>query len=422
MIMRKIVGIIFIVLAVISGINVVRQLTTGEPDRRRGTEAYERGRLVAKFAPIFLLGLGLWMLRGSRPDFTPPPARTVSGSARPPALPAGHPALRGGQDTFATNPAQLQVSFARWLAVHPVVPTMLAILILAGVGLLFVKYQVGIILLLSAGIVFWQNHRETKHKYFAGDVCPAEILSAADGLVAVYTDLTANSDGPHPVIKIFKQPLHKMAEPPADGQRVAAVALYCGEASKAVWNDFDPEIINCVVRDPEEIERVLMSIPEDQWQALGEGLSHIPEARIGLYPMWSKSAAVPASLPAFPWWKRTSAKLALLLVGVCVLGFTLVLVAPWLKSSASKNRPTHPSGFPQTTAPNLPPPRHFPSGAADNLGAYKVGQKIEANWAGGWIPGTIIEPFGRGMSYRVQLEDRRFPHPLVLSTNLLRPQ
>jgi hypothetical protein len=420
--MRKIVGILFIVLAVISGINVARQLAAGEPDRQRGNEAYERGRSAAKVAPIFLLGLGLWMLRGSRPDFTPPPPRPISSSARPPTLPAGHPDLRGGQDTFATNPAQLQVSFGRWLAVHPVVPTIIAILILAGVGLLFVKYQVGIILLLSAGIVFWQNHREIKHKYFAGDVCPAEILSAAEGLVAVYTDLAANSAGPYPVIKIIKQPLHKMAEPPADGQRVAAVALYCGEASKAVWNDFDPEVINCVVTDPAEIERVLMSIPEDQWQTLGNGLTHIPEARIGLYPLWAQSAAAPASLPSFPWWKRTSAKVGLLLAGVCVLGFALLLVAPWLRSSATKNRSAHPAGFPRATAPNLPPSRQFPSGVSDNLGAYKVGRKIEANWAGGWIPGTIVEPFGRGMSYRVQLEDRRFPHPLVLSTNLLRPQ
>jgi hypothetical protein len=420
--MRKIVGILFVVLAVISGINVARQLAAGEPDRQRGNEAYERGRSAAKVAPIFLLGLGLWMLRGSRPDFTPPPPRPISSSARPPTLPAGHPDLRGGQDTFATNPAQLQVSFGRWLAVHPAVPAMLAILVLAGVGLLFVKYQVGIILLLSVGIVFWQNHREIKHKYFAGDVCPAEILSAADGLVAVYTDLAANSAGPHPVIKIIKQPLHKMAEPPADGQRVAAVALYCGEASKPVWNDFDPEVINSVVTDPAEIERVLMSIPEDQWQTLGNGLTQIPEARIGLYPLWAQSAAVPASLPSFPWWKRTSAKVGLLLAGVCVLGFALLLVAPRLRSSATKNRSAHPPGFPRATAPNLPPSRQFPSGVSDNLGAYKVGQKIEANWAGGWIPGTIVEPFGRGMSYRVQLEDRRFPHPLVLSTNLLRPQ
>jgi hypothetical protein len=52
--------------------------------------------------------------------------------------------------------------------------------------------------------------------------------------------------------------------------------------------------------------------------------------------------------------------------------------------------------------------------------AYQPGQKIYARWAGSWIPGTIIEPVGGGMMYRLQLEDSRFPIPLVLATNLLR--
>jgi hypothetical protein len=57
-----------------------------------------------------------------------------------------------------------------------------------------------------------------------------------------------------------------------------------------------------------------------------------------------------------------------------------------------------------------------------SAGAYQAGQKIYAQWAGSWISGTVIEPFGIGMSYRVQLNDPRFRTPIVLSTNLLRAQ
>jgi hypothetical protein len=81
-------------------------------------------------------------------------------------------------------------------------------------------------------------------------------------------------------------------------------------------------------------------------------------------------------------------------------------------------------GFKKRSRPPEIRPHNFPPRPTytGHVGAYKRGQEIEANWAGGWIPGTVIEPLGRGISYRVQLEDRRFPHPLVLSTNMLRPR
>jgi hypothetical protein len=77
---------------------------------------------------------------------------------------------------------------------------------------------------------------------------------------------------------------------------------------------------------------------------------------------------------------------------------------------------------PQNKFPPTPTSRSFPSASGGNVGACKISQEIEANWAGGWISGTIVEPLGPGFRYYVQLEDRRFPHPLVLATNLLRPQ
>lgn len=419
--MRKIVGIVFIVLALISGINVVRQLVADKPARLRGNEAYERGRVVAKFAPILLLGLGVWMLRRSRPAFTLPPAPIPSGSSGSQRAPSEELTLRGGPETFASNPAQLHINFGRWLAVHPAIRTILALLTVVGVSLLFVKYQVGLTLLLSGAMVFWQNQREIKHKYLRGDVCAAEVLSAPAGLVAVYTDLTTNGAGPHPAIKIIKQPLQRMNPPAADGMRLAAVAVYGGDVRNAVWNDFAPEVIHCVIADAAEIERVMRSIPEDHWQALGAGLSSIPVAQPGLYPLWQVPAGTTPELPPMPWLKRSRVRLAIMLGGFLGAILIVTLAVGWWNTRELRKRAAQP-GVPPPAFSQPPPQRTSPAAGGDNFGAYKIGQKIEANWAGGWIPGMILEPFGMWMSYRVQLNDPRFRSPMVLSTNLLRPQ
>jgi len=416
--MRRIVGIIFIVLAMISSINVIRQLASGEPERRRGNEAYERGRLVAKFAPLFLFGLGFLMLRRPGTGWPAPKPPQVAPPRSGASLSPNH-SRHGAGETFATNPGALRVNFARWLAAHPVMPTLVIILTLAGAGMLAVKYQVALILLLSAGIVTWQTYQEVKHKYSRGDVCAAEILSASAGLVAIYTDLVANSEVSHPVIKILKQPLHRMNPPAADGMRVAAVALYGGDIRNAAWNDFDPEVIHCVIADPAEIERVMQSITEDQWQALGNGLSQIPVAQPGLYPLWLESAGTTLTRSATPWLKRAWVRLSLGLLGICSAIVIATLATGWWNSRGPNRRSAQP-GFPQPNLPSPPAPRTFPATGSNHASAYRVGQIIEANWAGGWIPGTIVESLGRDMSYRVQLEDRRFPHPLVLPSNLLR--
>jgi hypothetical protein len=51
---------------------------------------------------------------------------------------------------------------------------------------------------------------------------------------------------------------------------------------------------------------------------------------------------------------------------------------------------------------------------------YAVGDKVEANWAGGWIPGKITQVNPGGFSVMVKLEDSRFPYPIALSVHQLR--
>jgi hypothetical protein len=49
-----------------------------------------------------------------------------------------------------------------------------------------------------------------------------------------------------------------------------------------------------------------------------------------------------------------------------------------------------------------------------------VDGSVQANWAGGWIPGKITRIVAGGHAAMVKLEDARFPAPIVLSTNQLR--
>lgn len=404
--MKRIVGVLFLILAVIATVNLVRQSGKPSSPRRSGSPAYERGQEIGRYAaPVLLFGLSFWLLFRSRP------ARQSGLSA------LAHPDYEDAPGTVASNPGRLQLNSNRWLAANPTIALIIGAMLLAGLGVAFLKVVPGIVLM-GAGLYFgFQALHEARHKFRQGDVCPGVVLSNAAGLVAVITDLNTQGGPPCPAIKILRQPLHRMNPPATDGQRVAAVALYCGDVRAVVWNDFTPEVIDCVVSDPAEIARVVATIPEAQWQQLEAGLTRVPPAQPGLYPLGIERSETAPALPAASWWQRPRARLGVIVLGVGVAMLLIAVGLSWANNSR-RSRPFPPGGAPSPT----PPPQAFPAAGAKAAGGYQPGQKIEANWAGGWIPGTIIEPFGGGMSYRVQLEDSRFQYPMVLSTNRLRPQ
>jgi hypothetical protein len=113
--------------------------------------------------------------------------------------------------------------------------------------------------------------------------------------------------------------------------------------------------------------------------------------------------------PSLPWFQRKPVVIGLVFVTGLLLLCVLLLVTA---GSRLNNRARH--------LPPPPAPPRFSPPQAPVAGPYKTGQRIEARWAGAWISATVIEPFGP-FSYRVQLNDARFPTPIVLSTNLLRP-
>jgi Protein of unknown function (DUF3239) len=89
---------------------------------------------------------------------------------------------------------------------------------------------------------------------------------------------------PHHVIKILHQPLNNMKSgiPPV-GTRVATIALYEGIIEKGYWDDFHPQVINCITHDQVAIERVISTIPDWEWEHLAMGMDYLNKMQPGLY-------------------------------------------------------------------------------------------------------------------------------------------
>jgi hypothetical protein len=453
--MKRIIGLILVVLAIVGTVGVVVNFARDKDSQTQTqtavSDAYKQGQKIGKYlAPVLVVVLGICGLRllmGSdeAPRPTTPAIRRSPTSSLPPP---GDPSLRGGQDTFASNPAMLRISAWQWLAANPSTIYVYLGTAVVGLAVVFIKFPIGAVLLVSAVIIFFNEIREAKMKFFGGDVCPGIVLSAEQNLVAVYAELgTGNADRPYPAIQIMKQPLHRMTTGQAcDGMRVATAALYYGDAKAPAWKNFWPEVINCVVHDPAEIERVFGSISEQEWQMLDACLAQIPEAKLGLHHISPASLATVVAeeaqaaytstesgfAPTRPWYKSPVA-----IIAGAALGIVTILTIGSIIIAAMNRQKPHASPFPTHVPAAMQPsatPRSTPGQPSQNPAMtaqpapaapavqYAVGSAVEANWAGGWIPGKVTRINLGGHTVMVQLEDRRFPHPIVFSMSQLRPK
>jgi hypothetical protein len=292
-----------------------------------------------------------------------------------------------------------------------------------------IKVPAGIALVITAAGVIILQVREAKQKFYKGDVCPGVVLSAQGNLVAIFTDLKASSNRPQPAIKILKQPLLRMrTESAYDGMRVAAAAFYHGDAQRPAWRNFSPEVIQCVVHDPQEIARVLGSISEADWQLLDACLAQVPVAAPGLYRLsnanFSPGGEPPMiprdemdSAPPKPWFKTAPGIIGLSVLGVVVGVVLLFSVAgAFLRLASRRHVPRQGTGpITVRTPPNIPR-----TPAPTQTGPYTIGAAVQAQWAGRWIPGQITSINSGGYSVMVQLQDSRFRYPIVLPTNQIR--
>src|SRR5262245_56517455 len=174
--MKRIFGLILLALAVWFGTNIAKKMSapdSGPP--RTGSAAYQAGQKAGgALAVVVTAGmglLGLWLLISGGGDYVPappPPKRSPAAPAEIP--PARDPSLRGAHNTFASNPARLKLNAGQWLAANPWIIVACSILAFVGAVVALIKLPVGIVLIVTAGIVLLiqvrgddQNNRSEEH-------------------------------------------------------------------------------------------------------------------------------------------------------------------------------------------------------------------------------------------------------------------
>ena len=177
----------------------------------------------------------------------------------------------------ASNPARVRVQFGHFLKCDlKDAWILLGSTVLAAATVAF-KWQLALILLGVGLVVVVMSVFETKKLFAEGDVCPAIVVDAGRNLIAAFADLSKG--GPDvPAIRILKQPLGRVAGGPFErGTRLAYVALYNGYPQQPRWKSFGGYLVNSGTTSRKAIQRVLNSIPLEDWERLEEGLAQIPQ-------------------------------------------------------------------------------------------------------------------------------------------------
>jgi hypothetical protein len=215
----------------------------------------------------------------------------------------GHDPITLNRGTVASNAGRLDVEYGQYLRCFPEWAIIWgAVLICAAAGsvvttvlMFFVHWLWGVVALPATGIAFLAlvinafYYYRIREVFRHGDVNPGVVVSTDPHLVAVRADLT-NADKPYPMIKVLWQPLAKMVGgPPPIGTRLATVSTYedaGGAREVGHWSNIKPTVIDCVTTRQEDIQRVMASIPHEEWAALDRDLKRIPQPiRPGLYPV-----------------------------------------------------------------------------------------------------------------------------------------
>jgi hypothetical protein len=182
----------------------------------------------------------------------------------------------GSREAMATNPGRVPLHYWHYFRCFPRYPLVLACLVLVFILAAFWHwgFWAGVAIFLVANYLYWSGAR---WQGLYGAVNPAVVVSTDPYLVAVFTDLTTEPGEHWPAIKVVRQPLQRMTGgPPALDTRLATVATYFGSDKASHWDDFFPEVVNCLTMDAKVVARVLATILDDEWEKLDEGLKKVP--------------------------------------------------------------------------------------------------------------------------------------------------
>ncbi|MEZ6072355.1 MAG: DUF3239 domain-containing protein [Pirellulales bacterium] len=189
----------------------------------------------------------------------------------------------------ASNPGNLLVDRLVWVRHYPMWPLtwglgLLALLLLGWV--IHWSLWIAAIFLLAINVWYWVRVQE---HFSRGCANPSVVVGLEPMLVAVSTDLTKGY-GEYPAVKIVPVRLTTAAgKTPKVGSRLAAVALYYADVDTSVphWTDFDPRPVDCATSDIEQIERVMNTFTDADWDELETLVKNVPTPyRPGLYCLW----------------------------------------------------------------------------------------------------------------------------------------
>lgn len=124
-----------------------------------------------------------------------------------------------------------------------------------------------------AAYLLYFHYVGVRVRFVYGDINPGVIVKK--NLVAVLTNL--GIDGrEYYALKILAQPVRNMTGGTGEpGERVAAACQYSGHLSGSHWRDFDFELVQCATRNEATVERVMRTIPEEEWQALKDAVANV---------------------------------------------------------------------------------------------------------------------------------------------------
>ena len=172
---------------------------------------------------------------------------------------------------MASNPGRLKVQWPVFLRCFPKWPVIyvLAIPGAAILGMLMGQPRLLPVLPLILFVLALLGLQKLKEQFWNGDVNPARVVSVNPPTIAVLGDLTTRHGLAWHVVKVIRVPQLRAARggvPPV-GSPLATVAVYWGNSGTSHWDDFDPQIVNCVTDSQPEIQRVLSSIAPQSWTA-----------------------------------------------------------------------------------------------------------------------------------------------------------
>jgi hypothetical protein len=184
----------------------------------------------------------------------------------------------------ASNPAKVRLMVMHFLKSDlKDLPILGAAIVLSG-ALLAVNWKLALIVLGLAVFVVVFSIATAKQVFSDGDVCPAMVVDSEGKLVAIFTDLS-KTNRPHYVVKVMKQPLNRLpAGPFPEGKRLAFLASYNGYPQEPIWKGFGGYLVNTGTTSKKSIERVVSSIPDEQWKRLKQAVGQLEDPlKPGMY-------------------------------------------------------------------------------------------------------------------------------------------